>query len=130
MAIDDSSGGRQKEDTYTVFCRFRSRKLRLASSLPLDLALERCPTLNRLRFHNREEVFVVHDRTGDVVVTDEVEAPTPVEASHAPPAGPRQRLERALRRGRKLLVGLRRTMSGDAENASHETLAIFEECMS
>jgi hypothetical protein len=69
----------RETDTYSVFARFRKTRLPLARRVSLQSALSFAQTVRKERFRNPEDVFVVHDRSGETVPTEA----TPVDPAAA-----------------------------------------------
>ena len=59
---------RPEPATYSVFVQYRSRRLTMRRHLPtLDHAVALARELRNLRFHDRDHVLVIDDRSGEVV---------------------------------------------------------------
>lgn len=66
---EDAPGlARPEPATYSVFVQYRSRRLTMRRHLPtLDRAVALARELRNLRFHDRDHVLVIDDRSGEVV---------------------------------------------------------------
>lgn len=72
-------------ETYSVFAKFRHRRLTLMRRIPkLGAAIEFAERIRALRFHDPDTVFIVADRTGEIVEeqrsTPRAEEPATVSA--------------------------------------------------
>jgi hypothetical protein len=55
-------------ETYSVFVKFKHRRLTLRRKIPnLSAAIQFADDIRAVRFHDPESVFVVLDRTGEIV---------------------------------------------------------------
>lgn len=100
-------------ETYSVFAKFRHRRLTLRRRIPsLSAAIAFAGEIRRIRFHDPESVFVVRDRTGELVEEvgvalravsrgDEGRGPAPAErVDRSELLGAEQALERTIERAR------------------------------
>jgi hypothetical protein len=75
-------------ETYSVFAKFRHRRLTLMRRIPkLSAAIEFAERIRQLRFHDPDTVFIVDDRTGEIVADREAVEP---EVDDDPSTGARR----------------------------------------
>jgi len=66
--LQHPAGAPDQFETYTVYVRFKGKRLTLLSRLrSVDAALDAAARLRRERFHDREDVVVVCDQTHRVI---------------------------------------------------------------
>jgi hypothetical protein len=107
-----------KRSGYSVFVTYRKRRLTLKRGLPtLEAAARFTEELKRSRFHERDDIIIVDERSGETVVLPTAEAPARAPDPAETDARLRliaQALEQAERAFRKL-ARVRRELRGTAE---------------
>jgi len=82
--LDRADDGEADRETYSIFARFRRNRLALMRRVSLDDALRFVAKVRSERFHDPGGVFVICDRTGELV--DEGDAEAAGEATSSGPA--------------------------------------------
>jgi hypothetical protein len=81
-------------ETYSVFAKFRHRRLTLMRRIPkLSSAIEFAERIRQLRFHDPDTIFIVSDKTGQIVDDGASRSTEPTE--DASPAEGERRAQQA-----------------------------------
>lgn len=67
--------------TYSVFVRFRKKRLTMSRPTTLATALRLAADMRLGRFHGAEDIMVVNDSTGEIVDEGAVEGPPALGSS-------------------------------------------------